>query len=242
MMQEYTLKRPKQFRAANKNFQGFYDFLMKSGVGNAFFLESSVEEFAKLVYKNVPSSQIALRTDKDGFYTLYAGRVLLLKIRDNRIIKVCVPGVKSLKNNYMFCGHDFEYTLWAKFPDLEDGGDYFLDRAYDLQHLSIPNVKKLGNGPLAYSQLPQFNGPELESAGDYFLYKNEYMYLFNAPKLRTVGRGTLYNNNVLDCTNQEEMEEYDGEGLLKTPNLKKAGVNCHPTIYDAIKQNIEKQR
>ena len=242
--QEYTLQREnnlgRHFGKKKPDFVKFYKLICDSGINKAFNSDRETEEWAKLVYKNMESPQITVITGVPGNVALYSGDTLLLKIRDNHIIKVCLPGVKSLRDTYMFCGHDFEYTLWAKFPDLEDGGDYFLDRAYDLHSLYVPKLKRLGREALAYSQLPKFKGPELVRAGDYFLYRNERMDLFKAPKLVQVGRGCLWENNVLDCNTPKEMEEIDGDGLLYAPNLDSAGIYCHPLIYSAIEANHSK--
>ena len=244
--QTYTLNREnnvgRHLGTKKKDFVDFYDIICKAGLNGAFNSDKDAKEYAKMRYKNVKDPKIIIITGNPGSFVLYSGSTLLLKVHDNHIIKVCMPGVKSLKDNYMFCGHDFEYTKWAKFPDLEDGGDYFLDRAYDLHSLYVPNLKKLGTEALAYSQLPRFKGPELVRTGDYFLYRNEQMDLFKAPKLVQVGRGSLWHNSVLDCNTPEEMKEIDGDGLLYAPNLDSAGINCHPLIYTAIKANRNRSK
>ena len=242
--QEYTLNRQnnlgRRFGIKKPDFVSFYKLICDAGVNKAFNTDKDAQEWAKVIYKNVESPQIVVVTGNPGNCTVYAGGTLLLQIRNNHIMKICVPGIKTLKDTYMFCGHDYEYTLWAKFPDLEDGGDYFLDRAYDLQSLYVPKLKRLGREALAYSQLPKFKGPELVRAGDYFLYRDEKMDLFKAPNLIEVGRGCLWENNVLDCNTPEAMKRSNGGGLLYAPNLDSAGINCHPLIYSAIEANRAK--
>lgn len=133
-----------------------------------------------------------------------------------------------------------EYLRKASFAGHEHFDDGMLQYAFDLKTLEVPDLKRVGNNFLKFSQIEVLNAPKLQKVGDNFLYHNESLKTLNTPELEHIGKNGLYNNDGIKGLQLPKVKILqDGfmaanTRLLKAnmPKLRKVGVGCHPLFYD----------
>ena len=141
-----------------------------------------------------------------------------------------------------FTGRDCEYLRNASFVGHEHFDDGMLQYAFDLKTLGVPDLKRVGDNFLKFSQIEVLNAPKLQKVGDNFLYHNESLETLNAPELELIGKNGLYNNNEIKGLRLPKVKTLqDGfmaanTRLLKAdmPKLRNVGVGCHPLFYHMV--------
>lgn len=146
-----------------------------------------------------------------------------------------------------FTGHDCEYLRKASFVGHKHFDDNMLRYAFDLKDLDVPDLERVGDNFLKFSQIEALNAPKLKKVGEYFLYHNESLKTLNTPRLEIIGKNGLYNNTEIQELRLPKVETlpdgfmYANAKLLKAsmPKLSDVGVGCQPLFYELARENCK---
>jgi len=111
-------------------------------------------------------------------------------------------------------------------------GNCFLKDSFDLEYMSIPNAKTMGDNCFrGCNKLESLDMPELESIGCFCLPSNKNIVYLNLPKVKKIGNDTLKDCTQIRELSLPEVEEI-GEGFMRKafsvtkvymPKLKSVG-------------------
>jgi hypothetical protein len=157
--QDYSLKKNKEAGAGFSDFAtAYYGFDMPP-VSECLKIS---QEFVEMVYQNAKADTITFVHGPNDVHSIYLGKVLLAKIRGEKLVQLWMPGLeKQDKTTNFLKGMGTQYLTFAGFPDLVHGGNKFLREARDLKCLYVPKMQDAGIETLYCSQLERVDLPAL---------------------------------------------------------------------------------
>ena len=210
-------------------------------------------DFIDLIYNHVKPEKVAFVKNKftnttKEVYSLYGDGVLLARFRDGKLVKLSLPGVKKLNNNYFLSTSGVQYTKYINLPDLVRANNGCMSSAFELKFMYIPNLKTTGEefGHNCDS-LETFFGPKLRSFGDYSLTEARNLKVFYAPKLTKPGIRCLCNNTRMKSMSMNGIKElpcyfmYANTSLepenIYAPDLEKVSSTCAEVFFEVMFAN-----
>ena len=210
-------------------------------------------DFIDLIYNCVKPEKIAFVKHKftDGtkdVYSLYGDGVLLARFRDDKLVKLSLPGVKKLDNNYFLSTSGVQYIEYANFPDLVCANEGCMSQAWELKFMYTPKLKTTGE-EFGYNcdSLETFFGPELKLFGNYSLINARNLRVFYAPKFTNPGVRCLCNNEQMKSMSMARIKKLPayfmyanttlGQENINAPKLETVSPTCAEVFFDVMFAN-----
>lgn len=260
--QEYTFNKNSCYDF-NDFCKSFHDF----GFPDISNSASVSQQFLEFVYNNIKSDTVTfVNGPRDGVYSIYSGKTLLVKIRDGHLVKLVMPWLSSKDKNAAFLGSDgMEYVTEACFQNLEDAGNDFMQHAREARYVLLPNMKTTGRNFLRYAlklevmdipsntklgddafgaceSLKRLHGSNMTTWGNRVLYENNAMQELSLQSLKKMGNGCLASNTQLILAPYIDKHGNEYPGDICAPCITRAGEDCIPVIYKIIAQNRAKHK
>lgn len=228
--QDYSLKKNKEAGAGFSDFAtAYYGFDMPP-VSECLKIS---QEFVEMVYQNAKADTITFVHGPNDVHSIYLGKMLLAKIRGEKLVQLWMPGLKKQDKTTNFLkGMGTQYLTFAGFPDLVHGGNKFLREARDLKCLYVPKMQDAGIETLYCSQLERVDLPAVTELGQDSLHDNTECIMFSAPNVRKFGKRVFYSNMQLNL--------YDDN--INAPNLTEIGFDCADVFYELCGINKSRQQ
>lgn len=234
--QEYSLKENK---ANGLGIQEF-DAAFREFGAPVFENEAVHAKFIDLIYNHIkPDSVIFIKhrftNDTQDTYSLYSDGVLLARFRNGKLVKLSLPGVKTLDgDNYFLSTSGASDITYASFPDLVSVGKGFMGYAYALKFMSTPKLEKTDES-FAHScdELETFFGPKLKRMGDYSFSNAERVRIFYTPKLTNPGVYCLHHNDTMRSISLRSMKRLPAYFMYANTTLKGKNIEA-PNLEEVL--------
>ncbi len=169
-----------------------------------------------------------------------------------RLVQLNIPKVRKIG-----CRSLMRVPTLLKFdaPILQEAYIGLMEDASRLQELNIPSLEQIKNatkglGHCTFSDLTslkKLNAPKLRSAPNGILQDNDFITKVELPNIESLGSFVFTDwtalreinlPNVTECMDYV-LDPKDCKNLqvVNAPKLVKAGIGCHPLVYEAVRRN-----
>jgi len=170
------------------------------------------------------NKKIKRKTDKKTRQiTIYADGVRIADVIDGKIIKLNLPDVTEIKNDFVVNPALQEINL----PNVKKIGDDFLNGNEGLTSIDLPNVVEVGGDFLSDNELlNNVNMPNVIAVGPCFLRRNRELQELSLPKVQEIGYRFMEKNQGLSQISLPEVRRindyflHDNLGLTSISLLK----------------------